>query len=176
MNNNNLALLKCTSSYPAPIEDANLKTMTSFKKDFDVEIGLSDHTLGEIVPICAVSLGAKIVEKHFIIDRKLGGPDAEFSLNREEFSQLVKSIRSTEKAIGFGNYPVTDKMFKSRQFSRSLYFVQDIKKGEIITSKHVRSIRPGHGIHPKYLNEIIGTASNNDFNMGDRVPKNIFNT
>lgn len=168
--NNKIALLKCTSSYPAPIEDANLNTMVSFKTDFNTVIGLSDHTLGNIVPICSVAMGGKIIEKHFILDRKLGGPDAEFSLNPEEFRDMVNQVRLTEKAVGKSDYPVTEKMKAGKQFARSLYFQKSIKKGEIISAEHIRSVRPGYGLHPKFYYDIVDkTYSTKNFKKGDRL-------
>lgn len=167
--NNKIALLKCTSSYPAPVEDANLNTMVSFKHDFDVQIGLSDHTIGNIVPTASVALGAKIIEKHFILDKSLGGPDAAFSLDPIEFKSMVEEVRKTEKVLGDKNYPVTQKMLQGRQFARSLYFSQDIKTGEIITKDHIRSVRPGYGLHPKHLQDIVGKTSINNYKFGDRA-------
>ena len=167
--NNEIALLKCTSSYPAPIEDANLNTMVSFKRDFNVQIGLSDHTLGNVVPISSVAMGGKIIEKHFILDRKQGGPDAEFSLNPQEFKEMVDLVRLTEKATGKDDYPVTEKMEAGKQFARSLYFSNDLKKGETISTKDSRSVRPGYGLHPKYFDEILGKKVNEKVEIGDRV-------
>ena len=167
--NNEIVLLKCTSSYPAPIEDANLNTMVSFKRDFNTQIGLSDHTLGNVVPISSVAMGGKIIEKHFILDRKLGGPDAEFSLNPQEFKEMVDQVRLTEKAIGKDDYPVTEKMEAGKQFARSLYFSNDLKKGETISTKDIRSVRPGYGLHPKYFDEILGKKVIENVEKGDRV-------
>ncbi|OEU41773.1 pseudaminic acid synthase [Methanosarcina sp. Ant1] len=159
MGNDQIALLKCTSAYPAPLEDVNLNTIPNLKDTFKTVIGLSDHTLGISVPIAAVALGAKIVEKHFILDRSLGGPDAAFSLEPQEFKAMVEAVRDVEKALGEVNYELTDKMKKSREFSRSLFVVEDVKKGELFTDKNVRSIRPGFGLHPKYLNHVLGKTS-----------------
>jgi pseudaminic acid synthase len=167
--NNQIALLKCTSSYPAPIEDANLNTMTSFKTDFNTIIGLSDHTLGNVVPISSVAMGGKIIEKHFILDRGLGGPDADFSLNPEEFRDMVNQVRLTEKAVGQFDYPVTEKMKAGKQFARSLYFSKDLKAGKMITSDDVRSVRPGYGLHPKYIDQVIGKKLTVEVEIGDRV-------
>jgi pseudaminic acid synthase len=112
--------------------------------------------MGITVPIVAAALGAKIIEKHFIIDRAIGGPDASFSLNEQEFATMVKAVREAEMAIGAVDYTLTDKQKKGREFARSLYIVNDIKEGEAITPENVRSVRPGFGLHPKYLNEILG--------------------
>ena len=172
MGNNNIALLKCTSSYPAPIEEANMAMIPDFKERFDVIPGLSDHTLGSTVPIVATTLGARIIEKHFILDRSIGGPDASFSMNEKEFTEMVKAIREAEKAVGVVSYEPTEKQIKGRTFSRSLYIVQDIKKGEIISEKNVRSIRPGFGLHPKFYNRIIGKRARVNLNKGMRLNLN----
>jgi len=156
MGNDQVALLKCTSAYPAPIEDANLLTIPNMKETFGTIVGLSDHTLGSSVAIASVALGAKLVEKHFILDRNLGGPDSAFSMEPEEFKQMVKSIREVEKALGKVTYDLTEKQKKSRELSRSLFVVKDIKKGEVFTEDNVRSIRPGYGLEPKYLKDILG--------------------
>ena len=173
MGNKNIALLKCTSSYPAPIEEANMSMIPDFKERFTVIPGLSDHTLGSTVPIVATTLGAKIIEKHFIIDRSIGGPDASFSMNEKEFTEMVKSVREAEKAIGEVNYKPTEKQIKGRAFSRSLYVVQDIKKGDIITEDNVRSIRPGFGLHPKHLKQIISKPFISDVSKGTRFSSSI---
>lgn len=154
--NEDITLLKCTSSYPAPIEDANLCMIKDLAERFQVKAGLSDHTLGYIVPVTAVGMGATVIEKHFIIDRKIGGPDAYFSMNEEEFSYMVKSVRMAESAIGEISYDLTEKMKAGRDFSRSLYVVSDMQAGDIITEKNIRSIRPGFGVHPKYWEQIRG--------------------
>src|SRR5690606_21459419 len=150
MGKNEIALLKCTSSYPAPIEEANMVMVKDLAERYGLIAGLSDHTMGATVPIVATVFGAKIIEKHFILDRSIGGPDASFSMNEEEFTQMVKAVREAEKAIGVVDYSLTEKQRKGKDFSRSLYVVEDIKEGEIITEKNVRSIRPGFGLHPKY--------------------------
>ncbi len=164
--NNDIALLKCTSAYPTPLEDVNLLTIPNMAETFGVTVGLSDHTLGISVPIAAVSLGAKIVEKHFILDHSLGGPDATFSLEPDEFSHMVKAIREVERALGKVTYELTEKMKKGREFSRSLFVVEDVKKGEIFTEKNIRSIRPGFGLHPKYIKKVIGKRARRDIKRG----------
>lgn len=156
MGNEQIALLKCTSSYPAPIEEANMVMVKDLATRFNVISGLSDHTIGETVPVVATCFGAKIIEKHFIIDRSIGGPDASFSMNEEEFTQMVNSVRSAEKAIGTVDYNLTEKQTKGREFSRSLFITADMKSGETITEANVRSIRPGNGLHPKFYQEILG--------------------
>ena len=172
--NNDITLLKCTSSYPAPIEEANLCMIADLANRFKVKVGLSDHTLGSIAGITAVSLGACMIEKHFILDRSIGGPDAFFSMNELEFSQMVKDIRTVESAIGQVNYEPTDKMKAGRAFSRSLYVAENMKKGEVITEINVRSVRPGYGLHPKYLPEILGKKVNRDIEKGTRFTLDYF--
>ncbi|MDD2198930.1 MAG: pseudaminic acid synthase [Bacteroidales bacterium] len=164
--NNNITLLKCTSSYPAPIEEANLLTIPDLKKRFGVEVGLSDHTMGFIAPVVAVTLGAKVIEKHFILDKSIGGPDASFSLDEKEFTEMVAAVRQAEKAVGQVSYELTEKVKASRKFARSLFVVKDIKAGEPFTEENVRSIRPGYGLHPKYLKEILGKVAKNDLERG----------
>lgn len=168
MGNNQIALLKCTSSYPAPIEEANISMIKDMNTKFGLITGLSDHTLGATVPIAATALGAKIIEKHFILNRSVGGPDSSFSMDESEFSAMVKAIRETEKAIGKIDYDLTEKQIKGRDFSRSLYVVESITKGDVYSEKNVRSIRPGFGLHPKYLKQIIGKKSNQDIEKGTR--------
>jgi pseudaminic acid synthase len=167
--NSQIALLKCTSSYPAPINEANMIMIKNFAERFNVVSGLSDHTIGSIVPIVATSFGAKIIEKHFILDRSIGGPDATFSMNETEFTEMVKSIREAECAIGQVDYNLTEKQLKGKDFSRSLYFVNDLKEGDIIAEKDIRSIRPGFGLHPKYYSQIIGRSVNKFITKGDRI-------
>jgi pseudaminic acid synthase len=168
MGNKNLALLKCTSSYPAPVEEANMIMVKDMAERFGVITGLSDHTIGSTVPLVATCFGAKIIEKHFILDRSIGGPDASFSMNEHEFTNMVKAVREAEKAIGSLEYTLTEKQVKGKDFARSLYVVKDIKAGDVITEDHVRSIRPGFGLHPKYYHEIIGTFAKQNFERGDR--------
>lgn len=167
--NNDISLLKCTSAYPAPIEDANLLTIPDMKQRFGVKVGLSDHTEGSIVPIAAVALGAEIVEKHFIIDRSIGGPDSAFSMEAPDFKQMVENIRKVEAALGKVNYPTDPSVIKGRNYARSLYVAQPMKKGDIITEENVRSVRPGFGLHPKYLPELIGRKVNCNLEVGDRM-------
>lgn len=150
--NNDITLLKCTSHYPATIEQANLRTMVDMKERFGVKVGLSDHTMGSLVPTVAVSLGAEVVEKHFILDRSLGGPDSAFSMEPNEFKEMVSAVRNTEKALGKITYEVSE---NDKLRRRSLFAVKDIIKGEEFTTENVRSVRPGHGLHPKYLKNII---------------------
>ena len=156
MGNEDVTLLKCTSAYPAPIEDANLKTMVDMRSRYGVETGLSDHTTGHSVAVAAVALGATMVEKHFILDRSMGGVDSAFSMEPAEFKLMVEEIRKTEAALGAVDYELTEKKKAARQFARSLYVVKDIAAGEVFTSEHVRSIRPGYGLAPKFLREVLG--------------------
>ncbi|MEA2099789.1 MAG: pseudaminic acid synthase [Campylobacterota bacterium] len=172
--NNDIVLLKCTSAYPAPLEDANLKTVPNLADTFGVISGFSDHTLGITAPIVAVTLGAKIIEKHFIIDKSIGGADADFSLDKEEFSQMVKTIRDTEKLLGKVDYCMGEKKRNSRQFARSLYVAKDIKKGEVFTEENIRSVRPGYGLHPKYLKEILGKVAKKDLSFASPLDFSCF--
>ena len=169
---NEIILLKCTSSYPAPLEEANLAMIQDFKTRFGVISGLSDHTLGSTAAVVAACLGAKVIEKHFILDHSIGGLDASFSLDENEFTQMVQDIRAAEKSIGNVTYELTEKQKAGKAFSRSLYVVQDLKKGEKFTEINIRSIRPGFGLHPKYLKDLIGKQAKVDFRKGDRLTKN----
>lgn len=167
--NDDITLLRCVSAYPAPLENVNLQTMVDMKERFGVKVGLSDHTMGADVAIAAVALGAEMIEKHFIIDRNIGGPDAAFSMNTEEFFAMVTSIRNVEKAIGQVYYPSDITNIKGRDFCRSLYIAEDIKAGEVLTEKNLRSVRPGYGLHPKFLNECLGKKVNRDLEKGTRM-------
>jgi pseudaminic acid synthase len=164
--NNQIALLKCTSQYPAPVEEANLNTIPNMAETFKTVVGLSDHTMELAVPVAAVALGARIIEKHFILDRSLGGPDASFSLNPTEFKAMVDAVRQTEKALGTISYELTDKTIKSREHSRSLFVVKDIRAGEVFTEENIRSIRPGYGLHTRHYQEILGRKATQDLEKG----------
>lgn len=166
--NTQIGLLKCTSSYPSPLEEANLIMIEDFEKRFGVVVGLSDHTLGWVAPVVSVCFGARIIEKHFILNQSIGGPDASFSLDEKNFSEMVSAIRAAELAVGKVDYSLTPKMRKSRDFSRSLYVVESIKCGECVTEKNVRSIRPGYGLHPRYFELVIGKKVNRDLEKGER--------
>lgn len=166
MGNNDIALLKCTSSYPAPINEANMCMVKDLAERYNVISGLSDHTMGATVPVVATAFGGKIIEKHFIVDRAIGGPDASFSMNEAEFAEMVKAVREAEQAIGIVDYSLTEKQAKGKDFSRSLYIVKDVKKGDIITEENVRSIRPGFGMHPKHYKDILGKQINQDLEKG----------
>lgn len=169
MGNKDVALLKCTSSYPAPIEEANMCMVKDLSKRYNVISGVSDHTMGTTVPIVATVFGAKIIEKHFILDRSIGGPDASFSMNEEEFTSMVKAVREAESAIGKVDYTLTEKQAKGKDFSRSLYVVKDMKEGDIISEENVRSIRPGFGLHPKYYSDVVGKTVLTDLEKGDAL-------
>ena len=167
--NDNITLLKCTSSYPAPVAEANLAMMQQLAIDFKVKIGLSDHTLGSTVPVIATALGAEVIEKHFILDRSIGGPDASFSMNEIEFTAMVKAIREAEVAVGTTSYELSPKQVAGKDFSRSLYVAEAINKGEIITESSIRSVRPGFSLHPKHLPEILGKTAKRDLKKGERI-------
>lgn len=168
MGNNDIALLKCTSSYPAPIVEANMVMVKDLAERYGVISGLSDHTMGSTVPVVATCFGAKIIEKHFILDRSIGGPDASFSMNEEEFAQMVKAVREAESAIGVVDYTLTEKQAQGRDFCRSLYVSEDIKAGDFFTEENVRSVRPGFGLHPKHYKDILGKKAAKDLEKGDR--------
>jgi N-acetylneuraminate synthase len=161
-----IALLKCTSAYPAPPEEMNLRTMPHMAEAFGVPVGLSDHTLGIAVPVAAVALGACIVEKHFTLSRAIPGPDSAFSLEPHELKAMVEAIRSVEKALGEVHYGVSDRENKSRVFRRSLFVVKDVKAGELFSEENVRSIRPGYGLPPKYLQDVLGRRAIRDIKAG----------
>lgn len=170
---NDITLLKCTSAYPAPIEDANLLTIPDMKQRFGVKVGLSDHTEGTTVPMVAVALGAEAVEKHFIIDRSIGGPDSAFSMQALEFKVMVDNIRQVEKSLGEVYYPTDPLMIKGREYCRSLYVSEDVKAGEVVTEENVRSVRPGYGLHPIFLTEILGKHFTRDYKKGERFSLNM---
>ena len=161
--NDDITLLKCTSDYPATIEDANLLTIPDLRQRFETKVGVSDHTMGHTVPVVAVSLGATVIEKHFILDRKLGGPDAAFSMEPGEFGLMVEEVRKAEKALGMVKYNLkeSDKLRR-----RSLFVVKEIAKGEKISTENVKSVRPGHGLSPRYLPQILGRRAIIDLNKG----------
>lgn len=164
--NEQVLILKCTTEYPTPLEDVNINTIPNMAETFNKVVGLSDHTLGISVPVAAVALGACLVEKHFILSKYLGGPDAAFSLDPQEFAAMVKSIREVEKGLGKVSYDLTEKTLKSREFCRSLFVVRDMEFGETFTIENVRSIRPGYGLEPKYLNNFLGKKAQRDIKKG----------
>jgi pseudaminic acid synthase len=161
-----IALLKCTSAYPAPPEETNLRTIPHLAEAFQVPVGLSDHTLGIAVPVAAVALGACIVEKHFTLSRAIPGPDSAFSLEPPEFKAMVEAVRVAEKAVGSVHYGVSEQEAKSRVFRRSLFVVKDMKAGEAFTEENVRSIRPGYGLAPKHLQDVLGRRAAQDIKRG----------
>lgn len=162
-----ITLLQCTSSYPAPLNEANLSLIPKMARDFEVKVGLSDHTLGITAAIVATSLGARVIEKHFILDKNLGGPDSAFSMEPKEFSIMAKAIREVEELLGEETYELSKKSKEGRVFMRSLFVVEDITKGEIIKPNQIRSIRPGFGIPPKMKMEVIGKRANKDLKRGE---------
>ncbi|MBP7102825.1 MAG: N-acetylneuraminate synthase family protein, partial [Bacteroidales bacterium] len=164
--NREVSLLKCTSEYPASIEQANLLTMLDMKQRFEVKVGISDHTLGELVPMVAVGLGAEIIEKHFILSREIGGPDAAFSTEPHEFKQMVDAIRKVEKAMGEVNYFVSD---ENKYKRRSLFVAKDIQEGEEATKDNVRSVRSAAGLPPMYFDELLGMKSKRNLKKGDPI-------
>lgn len=166
--NDDVILLKCTSEYPTPWEDVNLRMVSQLSEDFDCLTGISDHTLGDIVATSSVMFGAKVIEKHFILDRNMGGPDAAFSMEPSEFASLIERVHIAEKILGNSNYALSSKNEGSRRFMRSLYVVADMKKGDVITEDNVASIRPGFGLHPKYLKQLLGKPINCDVEKGTR--------
>lgn len=172
--NDQVSLLKCTSSYPAPMEEANLVMIRDLAQRFGVTSGLSDHTLGITAPVIAVTQGAKIIEKHFILDKSIGGPDASFSLDEIEFTQMVKAVRETELAIGEVDYTLTEKQQQGRNFSRSLYIAKDVNKGDLVTTDNLKSVRPGYGMHPKNLPNLLGKKFKMDCKKGTRATDILF--
>jgi len=164
--NTQITLLKCTSAYPADLEEMNLLTISDMSERFGVTVGLSDHTMSIASPIAAVALGARVIEKHFILDRAMGGADSAFSLEPHEFKAMVDAVRDTEKLLGKATYDLSPKSLKSREFSRSLFVTEDVKEGEILTTVNIRSVRPGFGMAPKYLPEILGKQFNANIPKG----------
>ena len=167
--NDNIILLKCTSEYPAKLDEANLKTIPNMKDTFGVEVGFSDHTMGHIAPVVAVTLGAKVIEKHFILDKNIGGADSAFSLDKKEFEDMIKAVRDSEKLIGRVDYSLNEKREKQRRFARSLYVSKDIKEGEVFSEDNIKSVRPSYGLHPKYLNEVLGKTAKKDYKFASRL-------
>ena len=167
--NNDITLLKCTSAYPSPVEKSQLCMIQDMAKKYNVKTGLSDHTIGSFAPILSVALGGVMIEQHFIIDRSIGGEDCSFSMDEKEFTQMVKDVRLAEQALGEVSYELDPLVLPEREFSRSLYIAEDIKAGDILTEKNLRSVRPGFGLHPKYLNNCLGKKVNRDLEKGTRM-------
>jgi N-acetylneuraminate synthase len=161
-----IALLKCTSAYPAPAEEMNLRTIPEMARRFEVPVGLSDHTMGIAAPVAAVALGACIIEKHLTLSRATPGPDSGFSLEPHEFKTMVEAVRTAEKALGEVHFSLSDKEEPLRVFRRSLFVVEDVKRGEMFTAMNVRSIRPGYGLHTRHLSEVLGKRAVRDIERG----------
>lgn len=167
--NENLCLLKCSSAYPAVPEDMNLRAIKHLEETFGVIVGLSDHSLGSVGAVTAVAMGAKVIEKHLCLSRQIETADSSFSMEPEEFDQMVKDIRSAERAMGKVNYKISEKEKTSRVFRKSIFVVNDIKKGEIFTEENMRVIRPGYGLAPKYYEDILGKTAIKDIEKGTPI-------
>ena len=173
--NNDITLLKCTSSYPAPIEEANLKMIQKFAEEFNIKVGLSDHTMGSLVPILSIAMGAKVIEKHFILNHEIGGPDASFSMDEKEFTKLVKDIRNAEFAMGKETFELTEKQISGKRYGRSIYVSNEMKIGDKITEDNIKIIRPALGLAPKYYFEVLGKTVNKNLSYGDRLQEKDIN-
>lgn len=171
--NENVILLKCTSSYPCPYEDMNLRTITNMKDTFDCVVGVSDHSMGSAAAGAAVALGARVVEKHLTLSRADGGADSAFSMEPQEFKEMVDNIRIIEKALGKVTYELTEKQAREREHSRSLYVAKDMKAGEVFTPENVKSVRPAFGLHTKHYEEILGRKVTKDVSMGTPMSWNL---
>ncbi len=164
--NEQVILLKCTSTYPSPYEDMNLKVIPNMAQVFDCITGLSDHSMGSTAPVASVALGAKMIEKHLTLSRADGGPDAAFSMEPEEFKKMAEEVRIVEKALGRITYELTEKQKKSREDGRSLFVVKDIKAGETFTKENIRSVRPAFGLHTMYYDQVLGQKAKTDLSKG----------
>jgi len=164
--NDQILVTKCVSAYPTPLASMNLRSLPDIRRRFDVLVGLSDHSPTPLVPCAAVAMGACLVEKHFILDRALGGPDAAFSLTPPEWREMVDDIRQTEAALGQGGLTATPQANAGRKYSRSLFVAQDVKRGEVFTAVNIRSVRPGDGLHPRHLGEVLGKRAVRDVERG----------
>ena len=164
--NRQVAILKCSSAYPAIPDNMNLKTIADMKQVFGIPVGLSDHSMGHLGATTAVALGGNIIEKHFCMSREIKNPDSAFSMEPAEFKEMVSQIRQVEKAMGQVFYGVSEQEQGSVVFRRSLFVVKDVKKGEVFTEENIRSIRPGYGVKPKYFDEVIGTIAERDIERG----------
>ncbi len=172
--NNNITLLKCTSSYPAPIEEADLLMIPDLKERFDVKSGLSDHTLGITAPVVAATLGASFIEKHFILDKSIGGPDSSFSLDKKEFAEMVRAVREAKKSLGKVDYKLSNKTIRTKEYERSLYVSKTVRRGEILSPENIRSVRPGYGLHPSRYHEILGRVFSSDLEEGTALKEEHF--
>lgn len=175
LSNDKICLLKCSSSYPAINDDMNINTMVNLKETFKTIVGLSDHTIGSISAICAVALGARIIEKHFCISRDIKTPDSEFSMNYEEFKKMVSDIKSAQKSLGKVSYEVSEREEKNLKFRRSIFVTEDIKKGDIFTNKNIKIIRPSYGIEPKYYEKVLGKKALIDLKKGTPLSWDVIN-
>ena len=171
---NNIIIFHCISGYPTPIEQANLNGIKLLKKEFDVQVGLSDHTVGTLTSIVAVALGVSVIEKHFTLSRKEGGPDSSFSLEPKEMKSMVKDTLKAHLSLGNDSKIRSEVEKTSKSFRRSIYFVKDINKGETITDKHIKRIRPGFGLEPKFFFDVIGKKATRNVKRGDRVTEDSF--
>lgn len=173
-NNDQIILLQCTSAYPAPIQEANLLMLKELRKIFNTIVGISDHTIGSLVPVTSIGLGAKVIEKHFILDKSIGGPDVEFSLDFNEFKKMVKDVRTAEKSLGKVDFNLSERVKKNKIFQRSLFIVEDVKKGDMLSKDNIRSIRPGYGMLPKNLNQVLGKKFNRSYSRGTPLKEDMF--
>lgn len=165
--NNQIVILKCTSSYPTSLEDVDLLSMNYLGKEYDCFYGISDHTIGDLVAIGSVALGASMIEKHFILNSEVKSADAFFSMNPKDFKNMVEKIRKMEIALGDHKWNVNQAMISGRKFSRSLFVTEDIMKDEIFSENNIKSIRPGYGIHPKFINDFLGKKANKNIKRGE---------
>lgn len=167
--NSDITILKCTSSYPAPFSEVNLKMIPKYAQEFDVKVGLSDHTIGNVVPILSIAMGVKVIEKHFILNHDIGGPDSSFSMDEKEFTDLVKDIRKAEISLGKETFKLTEKQISGKRYGRSIYVSNEMKIGDKITEDNIKIIRPGLGLAPKYYFEVLGKTVNKNLSYGDRL-------
>lgn len=172
--NDQIALLRCASAYPAITDEMNLATMVNMKETFGVPVGLSDHSMGSVGAVTAVALGASIIEKHFCLDRAIANPDASFSMNPEEFAQMVRDIRQAEKAIGKVRYGATEQEKNSIVFRKSIFCVKDINAGDALTSDNIRVIRPGYGMKPIFYHDVLGKHATRDIQRGTPLSMDMF--
>lgn len=172
--NDKLIFLKCTSAYPSKLEDMNLRAIETLRQYFGVEVGLSDHSFGFVAPLIATALGARVIEKHFMLDKNVQSEDSAFSLDFDEFEAMVKAVREAEKALGNGYLSLDEKALKNRAFARSIYASKDIKKGEIFTSENVKIVRPSFGLHPSFYKKILGKKATKDIEFATALTKDDF--
>ena len=173
--NSDITILKCTSSYPAPFSEVNLKMIPKYAQEFDVKVGLSDHTIGNVVPILSIAMGAKVIEKHFILNHDIGGPDSSFSMDEKEFTDLVKDIRKAEISLGKETFKLTEKQISGKRYGRSIYVCNEMKIGDKITEDNIKIIRPALGLAPKYYFEVLGKTVNKKLSYGDRLQEKDIN-